>query len=111
MGKGGRAGKGREQTWHLGSILVSSGLAQQSNKCWHFQRGKIVFCVSGGQVGGNERLKKKKKVLGILAWDLKELKEAIQVAEDVDLEELPSVCELLPGYKPAEENQIKINIE
>lgn len=42
---------------------------------------------------------------------LKELKEAIQVAEDVDLEELPSVCELLPGYKPAEENQIKINIE
>lgn len=39
---------------------------------------------------------------------LKELKEAVQVAEDVDLEELPSVCELLPGDKPAKENQIKL---
>lgn len=42
---------------------------------------------------------------------LKELKEAIQVAKDVDLEELPSVCELLPGYKPTKENKIKINIK
>lgn len=38
---------------------------------------------------------------------LKALKEAIQVAKDVDLEELLSVCELLP----AKENKIKINID
>lgn len=38
---------------------------------------------------------------------LKELKEAVQVAKDVDLEELPSVCELLP----TKENKKKINIE
>lgn len=58
MEEGGRAGKGREQTWHLGSIFVSSGVAQQSNKWINVDifsgKKEIDFCVSGRQVGGNE---------------------------------------------------------
>lgn len=42
---------------------------------------------------------------------VKALKEAVQVAQDVDLEELSSVCEVLPGYSPAKENKIKTNTE
>jgi len=63
MGQGGRAGKGRKQTWHLGSISVSAGVAQQSNRCWHFQWKKNSLVCKRKTSGRKWKLKKRKKYL------------------------------------------------
>lgn len=52
----------------LGQFWFLQGWPNKAINVDIFSGEKIVFCVSGRQVGGNESLKKK-KVLGVLSWD------------------------------------------
>lgn len=76
-----------------------------------FSVGKNSLLCKWKTSGRKLKLKNKKKSTWNTLLGLKELKEVIQIAKDVDLKELPSICELLPGYKPSKENKIKNDIK